>query len=173
MLTDNKYTFQWNDIGNIDEGRPNLGNLTNVTIYRLMQYSMRSILNNRYGSEEARKLLFKAGELAGKEFCKNMLNCDLDFYAFISQLQDILLEQKIGILRFEKTNLETMNFTLVVAEDLDCSGLPMTDETVCDYDEGFIAGIFHIYTHQDFNVNEVDCWSKGDRVCRFEVSLRI
>ena len=172
MLTDDQYTFQWKDIGLIDEGRPNLGNLTSVSTYRLMQYSLRSILNNRYGADEARKIFFEAGELAGKEFCKNMLNCELDFYSFISQLQEVLLEQKMGILRFEKTNLETMNFTLVVAEDLDCSGLPITDETVCNYDEGFIGGIFHVFTRKDFNVNEVDCWSKGDRVCRFEVSLR-
>ena len=172
MLTDTKYHFQWKDLGNIDEGRPNLGNLTCVSTYRLMQYSMRSILNNHFGGEEVNRLFYQAGELAGKEFCRNMLNCDQDFFSFMSHLQDVMQEQKIGILRVEKTDLDAMNFTLVVAEDLDCSGLPITNETVCDYDEGFIAGIFNIYTSKDFNVREIDCWSKGDRVCRFEVSLR-
>jgi len=172
MLSATEYTFQWKDLGDIEAGRPNLGNLTNVTTYRLMQYSMRSILNNHFGGEEVKRLFYQAGELAGKEFCKNMLNCELDFYSFISHLQDVLKELKIGILRVEKTDLDAMNFTLVVAEDLDCSGLPITDETACDYDEGFIAGIFHVYTHKEFNVREIDCWSKGDRVCRFEVSLR-
>jgi len=172
MLTDNNYTFQWKDLGDIEEGRPNLGNQTNVSTYRLMQYCMRSVLNNQFGGKEAKKIFFQAGELAGKEFCRNVLNRELDFYSFMSHLQDVLRELKIGILRIEKSNLEEMSFTLVVAEDLDCSGLPIIGETVCDYDEGFIAGIFHVYTHKDFNVRETDCWSKGDRVCRFEVSLR-
>jgi uncharacterized protein len=172
MLTKSDYTFRWEDLGDITEGRPNLGNLTNVATYRLMQYSMRSVLNNHLGGEAVKKLFYEAGELAGIEFCKNVLNCKLDFYGFISHLQDVLREMKIGILRIEKTDLVKMNFTLVVAEDLDCSGLPITDETVCDYDEGFIAGIFKIFTQRDFNVKEIDCWSKGDRVCRFEVSLR-
>jgi uncharacterized protein len=172
MLSETEYTFQWKDLGNIEEGRPNLGNMTNVSTYRLMQYSMRSILNNHFGGVEVQKLFYQAGELAGKEFCKNVLNCEQDFYSFISHLQDVLGELKIGILRIEKTDLDAMNFVLVVAEDLDCSGLPITDETVCDYDEGFIAGIFNEYTKKDFHVKEIDCWSKGDRVCRFEVSLR-
>ena len=28
-----------------------------------------------------------------------------------------------------------MTFTLTVAEDLDCSGLPASDETICIYDD--------------------------------------
>jgi uncharacterized protein len=172
MFSDANYSFQWKDLGNIEDGRPNLGNLTNVATYRLMQYSMRSILNQRFGAEEVKKLFYQAGELAGKEFCSNMLNCKQNFYSFLFNLQDVLRDLKIGILRIEKTDLEAMNFILVVAEDLDCSGLPVTDETVCDYDEGFISGIFHTFTHKEFNVKEIDCWSKGDRVCRFEVSLR-
>ena len=29
--------------------------------------------------------------------------------------------------------------TVAVAEDLDCSGLPVSDEHICTYDEGFLA----------------------------------
>ena len=63
-----------------------------------------------------------------------------------------------------------MSFTLTVSEDLDCSGLPIYGETVCNYDEGFIAGIFYVYTGKEFNVKEIDCWSTGDRTCRFTVN---
>jgi hypothetical protein len=56
-----------------------------------------------------------------------------------------------------------------VSEDLDCSGLPVTDETVCDYDEGFLMGILKEYSGKDYSVKEIDCWSSGDRVCRFEI----
>ena len=45
--------------------------------------------------------------------------------------------------------------------------LPVTNETVCNYDEGFIAGILEAYTGKKYDVREVDCWASGDRVCRF------
>lgn len=172
MLTNNNYSFRWSDIGDIEVGRPNLGSTTNVAVYRLMQYTLRSVLNNRFGGEVASELFFSAGKLAGQEFCKNMLDCSLDFGAFIAMLQKQLKELNIGILRIEKSDLEKLELTLVVTEDLDCSGLPVTDETVCDYDEGFIAGILKVYTGREFSVKEVDCWSKGDRVCRFEAKIK-
>ena len=170
MKQDN-YNFKWSDIGEIEIGRPNLGKNTSVSVYRLMQYTMRSVLNQEYGGVKAAELFYKSGYIAGKEFCRNLLDTKLEFYDFASQLQKILKELNIGILRVEKSDLENMNFTFTVAEDLDCSGLPITDETVCDYDEGFIAGIFYQYTGKDFSVKEVDCWSTGDRICRFVIKL--
>jgi uncharacterized protein len=167
MLTGDNYSFNWADIGDITLGRPNLGNLTNVAVYRLMQYSLRSVINKRLGGEIGKELFFDAGKLAGTEFCKNLLDVTLGFNDFISQLQQQLRDLNIGILRIEESDLEKLSFILVVTEDLDCSGLPVTDETVCDYDEGFIAGILKVYTGLEFEVKEVDCWSKGDRVCRF------
>lgn len=167
MLTGDNYSFNWAEIGDITLGRPNLGNLTNVAVYRLMQYSLRSVINKRLGGKTGKELFFDAGKLAGTEFCKNLLDTTLEFNDFIAQLQQQLKDLNIGILRIEESDLEKLSFTLVITEDLDCSGLPVTDETVCDYDEGFIAGIFKVYTGLDFEVKEVDCWSKGDRVCRF------
>ncbi|MDR1184579.1 MAG: 4-vinyl reductase, partial [Coriobacteriales bacterium] len=63
---------------------------------------------------------------------------------------------------------DTGNLVLTVGQDLDCSGLPMTNETVCFYDEGFIAGILETYTGKKYDVREIDCWANGDRVCRFQ-----
>ena len=167
MLTDDNYSFNWADIGDITLGRPNLGNLTNVAVYRLMQYSLRSVINKRLGGKTGKELFFEAGKLAGTEFCKNLLDTTLGFNDFMAQLQQQLKDLNIGILRIEESDLEKLTITLVVTEDLDCSGLPVTDETVCDYDEGFIAGILKVYTGLEFEVKEVDCWSKGDLVCRF------
>ena len=64
-----------------------------------------------------------------------------------------------------------MEFTLTIAEDLDCSGLPVSSETVCNYDEGFIKGILEAYTKREFSVTEINCWANGDRVCRFKIDL--
>lgn len=168
MLTNDDYSFLWSDIGDIALGRPNLGNTTNVAVYRLMQYTMRSVLNKHLGGQKSAELFYAAGLLAGQEFCKNMLDTTLNFNDFVAQLHQKLIELNIGILRIEKSDLGKLEFTMVVTEDLDCSGLPVTNETVCDYDEGFIAGILEIYTGSKFDVKEVDCWSNGDRVCRFE-----
>jgi predicted hydrocarbon binding protein len=165
------HEFAWKDLGDIEKGRPNLGAQAPVLAYRLLQYTLRDVLASEFGADTASRILVKAGRLAGKEFCENMLDRKLGFNEFVSQLQRILKEQAIGILRVEYADIDTMRFTLTVAEDLDCSGLPCTDDVVCQYDEGFIAGILDAYTGKTFMAKEIDCWASGDRVCRFDVRL--
>ena len=160
--------FDWSMIGNIGEGRPYLGTTMNVSVYRLMQFTLRDVLIKRFDVETADKIFYEAGEHAGKEFCKELITQRDDFNEFVVELQELLKKLKIGILRIEKADLERMNFILTIAEDLDCSGLPVSDETICKYDEGFISGLFSEYTGKKFNAAEVDCWCSGDRVCRYE-----
>lgn len=167
-----EYNFSWNQLGDIAEGRPNLGNKTNVAVYRLMQYTMRAVLEKEYGDERTRELLVMTGRLAGSEFCKNILDVTLPLNKFIAQLDKALVDLSIGILRVEKSDPENLKFTVTVSEDLDCSGLPIKGATVCDYDEGFIEGIFHVYTGRDFVVKEIDCWTTGERTCRFTINPR-
>ena len=165
------FNFKWKDIGDIELGRPNLGPLTHVAVYRLMQYTMKSVLEKEYGAEQANKVFIDSGRLAGTEFCKNMLDVNLPLNEFIAQLHTKLIELSVGVLKVENSNTDTLSFTLTVSEDLDCSGLPITGNTVCDYDEGFIEGIFNEYTGKKFTVKEIDCWATGDRTCRFTVDL--
>lgn len=164
--------FVWDDLGDLKKGRPNLGSSVPVMIYRLLQYTFRDVMITELGVNKANDIIIKAGNLAGKQFCENMLNRELDFNGFISQLQNVLKEQAIGILRIEKVDLENMKFILTVAEDLDCSGLPPIDEVICQYDEGFIAGIMEVYTGKPFQAKEIDCWASGGRLCRFDVRLK-
>lgn len=163
--------FSWEDIGDPESGRPNLGLSVSVSVYRLLQYTIRDVLITRLGVKTASEVFVEAGRLAGKEFCNNLLNLNLEFNEFVAQLQKVLKDHKIGILRIEKLDLDNMDMILTVAEDLDCSGLPVSDETVCEYDEGFISGILEAYTGKIFNVKEIDCWASGDRVCRFKAEL--
>jgi len=156
--------FDWSMIGNIGEGRPNLGNTMDVSVYRLMQFTLRDVLN----AETADQIFYEAGKHAGKEFCKELITQKNDFDKFVVELQELLKKLKIGILRIEQADLEKMIFTLTVAEDLDCSGLPASGETICTYDEGFISGLLSEYTGKNFSAKEIDCWCSGDRVCRFE-----
>ena len=96
-----------------------------------------------------------------------MLNLELPMNEFMAELQARMAEMKIGVLRLEQVNMENGTIVLTVAEDADCSGLPLLGETVCNYDEGFIAGILSAYTGKPYVALEVDCWATGDRVCRF------
>jgi uncharacterized protein len=167
-----KNKFVWEDLGDLEKGRPNLGLTVPVLAYRLLQYTFRDVMITELGVSKANDIIIKAGWLAGKQFCENMLDRGLDFNKFVSQLQSVLREQSMGILRIEKVDLEKMRFTVTVAEDLDCSGLPPTDEVTCHYDEGFIAGILEAYTGKPFSAKEIDCWSSGERLCRFDVRLQ-
>lgn len=167
---DVNYRFHWEDLGDIALGRPNLGHQLPVAVYRLAQYTMREALAQRWGDAVAADLLRDAGWIAGREFCLNLLDRDQPLAAFIAELQSRLRELGIGVLRLEQADMDRLVFTLTVSEDLDCSGLPVAGTTVCDYDEGFIAGLLHAYTGRPFSAKEVDCWATGDRTCRFEVA---
>ena len=161
--------FDWSMLGDITEGRPNLGTTMDVTVYRLMQFTLRDVLISKFGADATDRIFHEAGEKAGRELYKNVLTRRDDFNEFVAELQDVLKALKIGILRIEHADIEHSKFTLTVAEDLDCSGLPVCDEQICTYDEGFINGIFSEQTGKEFRVKEVDCWCSGDRVCRFDV----
>ncbi len=164
-----EHMFDWNMLGDIKAGRPNLGSTMDVVVYRLMQYTLRDVLITEFDCNTADRIYYKAGELAGKEFCKKMIAKEDDVVGFFREAQKLLSALKIGILRVEESDPTAMNFTLTVAEDLDCSGLPVSDETICTYDEGFIQGMLSEYTGRNFEVKEIDCWCSGDRVCRFDV----
>jgi predicted hydrocarbon binding protein len=163
--------FDWSMLGDIKEGRPNLGHNMEVSVYRLMQFTLRDVLIKEFDVETADKIFYQAGKEAGHELYKNVITKKEDFNDFIIELQSVLKNLKIGILRIEKADLEKFNFTLTVAEDLDCSGLPITDEQICIYDEGFISGVLSEHTGKEFTAKEIDCWCSGDRVCRFEATL--
>ncbi|MEA4932070.1 MAG: 4-vinyl reductase, partial [Lawsonibacter sp.] len=124
----NHNCFCWGNLGDIRVGRGELGETMPVLVYRLMEYCLNDVLIKTGGQGFADDIFRKAGYLAGTEFAKNVLDLRVDFDTFISDLQQRLIELKIGILRFEQFDAELEEFFLTVAEDLDCSGLPPTNE---------------------------------------------
>ncbi|HIW78668.1 MAG TPA: 4-vinyl reductase, partial [Candidatus Bilophila faecipullorum] len=140
-----EYEFDWRFIGDMERGRPNLGNMTRVEVYRLFQYTLRDILERDYGTPEADRLLREAGVLAGRAFAERFIGPCTDFGAFVAKVKDALEALRIGILRIEKADVTRLDFILTVAEDLDCSGLPDVGHVVCAYDEGFVAGLFTFF----------------------------
>jgi predicted hydrocarbon binding protein len=166
-MAERKYAFSWDLLGNLDEGRPNLGNYTRVEIYRLMQFTLRDIIESRFGTEEADKVFYDAGKIAGNAFYDHFLKGTDDVAEFVKRLQAALKEMKVGVLRVESMSPGAEKLVLTVDEDLDCSGLPELDYEICVYDEGFISGILENFTGKQYLVKEVDCWCTGDRTCRF------
>ena len=151
--------------------RSNLGNELPVMVYRMLEFSLKDELTRRYGKEEQIDIFRHAGRAAGKYFARNFLNLDQPMDQFVSELQNRLQELKIGVLRIERVEEETGKIVLTVAEDADCSGLPVLGETVCNYDEGFIAGILSVFSGKNYSAVEIDCWATGDRVCRFRAEI--
>ena len=163
-----EFKFEWSHLGDIKVGRPNLGPKTSVAVYRLMQFTLRDAAIRHTDVETTRKIFYDAGHNAGTAIYQNLIEPPTDFADLVAKLQKILADLEVGILRVEAADLETLTFRVTVSEDLDCSGLPVMEEAVCTYDEGFIAGILEVHTGEVFRVEEVDCWCTGDRVCRFE-----
>ena len=168
--SNSKKAFNWSSLGDIKHGRGDLGVEMPVIVYRLMQFTLLDALSSELGLTKANEFFRSAGYMAGTEFANNVLKLDMDFDSFVSHLQEALKSLKIGILRMESFNPEDGSIVLTVAEDLDCSGLPITNENVCVYDEGFISGILEAFTGKKYDVRETDCWASGDRVCRFNAA---
>lgn len=168
-MTKRVYNFSWDLIGNIEEGRPTLGNETRLEVYRLFQFTIRDILEQKLGSkEEVDQIFFEAGKLSGRQFVEKFVGKQKTVYEFLSLVQKKLAEFKIGILRIEDVAEGNMRLLLSVEEDLDCSGLPDLDMETCHYDEGFLKGILEYQLECNYSVKEIDCWCLGGRTCRFE-----
>ena len=162
--------FEWSMLGDLEEGRPNLGPMTHVAVYRLMQFTLRDILIREIGVEKADQVFYEAGKKAGQEYYQHVLTQKKDLNDFFADIQRTMKELKIGIFRVESADHERGSFVVTVEEDLDCSGIPLCSEQICTYDEGFIAGLLLEYSGKDYRVKEVDCWGSGARVCRFTVA---
>lgn len=171
MDEDRKYRFSWDLLGDLEVGRPNLGDLTRLEVYRLLLFSVRDVLEQRYGAGAADDVFYAAGKLAGREFAEHLLTRPDDLGDYVAELQRVLREMGIGVLRVEKADADRGEFVITVSEDLDCSGLPETGDTVCTYDEGFLAALLESYTGRSFRVKEVDCWCTGGRTCRFTAEV--
>lgn len=151
--------------------RGNLGADIPVLVYRMLEYSLKDALIDRFGREVQIELFRKAGRTAGEYFARHFLDLSLPLNQFVGELQAKMQEQRIGVLRVEDVDEASGKIMLTVSEDADCSGLPVLGETVCNYDEGFISGILSLYSGREYEAVEIDCWATGDRVCRFRAAV--
>src|SRR5664279_16999 len=87
MTENRKYAFNWELIGNLEEGRPNLGNQTRLEVYRLMQFSFRDVMEQRLGAAETDRIFYDAGYLAGNQFYSHVIGQPADMDDFVKRLQ--------------------------------------------------------------------------------------
>lgn len=159
-------------LGSRETGRENLGAELPVEVYRLLEYSFREELAERFGETAQIEVFRGAGYRSGVFFAQSYLDLTLGMSDFIAQLQRKLEEMKIGLLRVEEVEEDTGRIVFTISEDADCSGLPAMGETVCNYDEGFLSGVLTAYTKKPYTAVEVNCWATGDRVCRFRAEVQ-
>ena len=76
--------------------RGNLGDELPVMVYRMLEYSLKDELKNRFGKEVQIEVFRSAGRKAGEYFAKNMLNLDVPLDQFVNELQKKMQELKIG-----------------------------------------------------------------------------
>lgn len=160
------------ELGDLKVGRPNSGDTVSAFSYRLFQVSLRKVLSDMYGEGEMVSLLRTAGKMAGGMFAREYLNTGLELQDFIIELSNKLAELKIGKLKVEQMDLESGTGIITISDDIDCSGMGDCNQTLCQYDEGFIAGILKEFTQKSYTVLETDCWGNGADLCRFEITIR-
>jgi len=165
-----KYAFNWELIGDIEEGRPNLGKQVDVTVYRVMQFTIRDVIEQNYGASVTDEIFYAAGKQAGRIFYDRFIKPVSSLDEFLCKTQKLLKEKSMGVLRLEEAALKEGRVILTIDEDLGCSGLPELDYEICIYDEGFIAALFEGFTSEKWKAEEIDCWCTGARTCRFLVT---
>ncbi len=155
-------------MGNLGAYRDEIGTDVPLAVYRMFQYAVRDALIDVYGEGEMIELFRLAGAMAGRTFAKETLDLTLPFDKFAAHLSESLKKSKIGMLEINSFDAANGKLTLSVYGDLDCSGISNIGKTLCQYDEGFIAGILGLYTGKSYNVIEVACWGTGHNACIFE-----
>lgn len=142
-----------------------------VLVYRLMEYSLKYVLQTNIGDIKTVYCFREAGRLAGYEFAMNVLHLEQDFTDFFHELKTKMRELKIGNMDLEMYDQENGTITITIRNDLDCSGIEHENEALCRYDEGFLAGIMKAYSGDHYNFEEIDCWGHGNTLCRFKGSV--
>jgi hypothetical protein len=109
----------------------------------------------------------KAGVSAGREFARNLLDITMGLDEYTDSLSNIMNDYNINDLRMEKFDLMTGDTTIAIEQDIDYNALPITDESLCDFNSGFITGILEMYTGRKYNVSEEKCTDNNNRIHRY------
>ncbi len=136
--------------------RNELGTNINLVYMRLFRLALR----DTYGSKLSSSLLYEAGRhTAINNFKFNSIN------DVVNSLNDL----SIGVMKITYNDGERIIFE--EDECAVCSGMPVTNESLCSFEAGFLAGALSCIMNKDVVVEETKCWGLGDQICQFEASI--
>jgi len=157
-MTERAYEFNWDIIGNLQEGRPNLGDQVNFILYRVMQYTLHDVFVKQLGNEESNRLFYEAGSIAGRFFFEHFLKefKNLPLADFLAKFRSVLDENGIRFLRIDSVNIETGGCTVSVAAGVGETGFDNIKLDRCDYDTGVVEGILSKYAEKTIKATKVN-----------------
>ena len=162
---------QIEQMGNISQGRPTLGDTMSVAVYRMVVESIKSSIVKECGLEKMAEIIYRAGEHAGKVIYNGFLRNVKDEKELFEKIRDLFLIFKIGIFEVVSKDDESREFIFDISEDLDCSGLPEDGTTKCMFDEGMLSGILKEFYGRSYITREINCWGTGDESCVFKSEM--
>lgn len=136
--------------------RDDLGPSIDLVYMRLFRLALR----DTYGSQLSSSLLYEAGRHTA---LNNFTFSSIDH--IISTLNDI----SIGVMKVVYKDENRIIFQ--EDECAVCSGMPTTNEALCSFESGFLAGSLSYIMNKDVIVEETKCWGLGDEICQFEASI--
>lgn len=163
-----KYQFNFDLIH--DTKDTNLGKFVSLDTFRLAQYTLRTVLEEKFGLEVADDLFYKAGKLFGEKFYEQYIFPVENIEEFTNKAQYFLKEKGIGLLRMEETNLLEGKIVLTIGENSERSSLAYADDEPSVYEEGFLAALFSCFTQKKWQAKEIDCWCSDSKTCRFAIT---
>lgn len=165
-----EYHFKWETMGRVKAERPDVGTDVPVIVFRLYAYTLRDSIIKHLDVHKANHILKEAGFNAGVEFYNNVIAVSESTGNFFTDFELHFKGWKLGLLVFdEDVNKDSTEYSVKIYQDLNSSGVEHVSETICEWDEGFIAGVLTTYSKANFYVLETECWASGHEFCRFKI----
>lgn len=145
--------FAWGRMGDVDEGRPTLGEDCPVLVYRLMEQTLIDTLTTQVGVERTQEHLYAAGHMSGYELAMNRLVLEAPHGDFFDNLSDVLKELGMGLLTVKEYKPDTQEIKMNYANLLDC-GVGNRATSLNYYNRGMLAGIMEAYTAKSYDFED-------------------
>ncbi len=155
-------------LGDLDEGRPTLGEFTPVKSFRaLIHIGIRDYLGEKLGSV-VNTFLYESGRDIGRELVKKkVIGGANSIEDAIELMEEFFEEEKIGKMSF--IGQEGAITRIRIDECLSCSGMNDVGEALCYFEAGLITGIIKNLLDMKVIVKERKCWGMGDKTCEFTI----
>jgi hypothetical protein len=123
--------FSWVDLGDIETGRPHLGPMVPVLVYRLLQYTLRDVLIQEINAEKAKDCSSSPGRMAGTFFPTYLTETAINDSRQLQALKNLKMESYVWRDRLRESRYDPYG-----RRGPDCSGLPLLNAVVCVYYRG-------------------------------------